>query len=80
MFKCDSCLKRFARKESLIKHKCKGKDSAENSETSQVKESCEFCGKEFANRKYLIQHLAAHTGNWVALREKVPNVLSRCHV
>ena len=61
MFKCQACLKRFARKEGLIKHMCKAKDSS-SSEAAKFKESCEFCGKEFTNRKYLIQHIAAHTG------------------
>ncbi len=62
VFKCSLCDKRFARNESLIRHRCAGDPSTQ--QTPQKRHFCEFCGAGFDKEAYLFRHMATHTDDF----------------
>ncbi len=67
VFQCKDCHKKYARKESLLKHLCPVSRDIKKEPGEVEKEQfhyCEFCGQQFTNKKYLVRHMAAHTGEF----------------
>ncbi|XP_060064955.1 uncharacterized protein LOC132545298 [Ylistrum balloti] len=66
-FKCKKCGAKFCRNDSLKRHQCtnasKGtrlpKGSVQSSSSSLS--TCDICGQQFSNQKYLFRHMAIHT-------------------
>ncbi|VVC28447.1 Hypothetical protein CINCED_3A002126 [Cinara cedri] len=53
-FPCDSCDKKFKRKEHLIQHR--------KLHTGERPYSCETCLKSFSRKEHLMRHMLSHTG------------------
>lgn len=63
IFHCSKCNKRFVRKETLQNHACDTGNARPGPEEDAAY-ACEFCGVSFQKQKYLLRHMAAHTGEF----------------